>query len=155
MSRDRRGFHYALEPVRSKTGWELDQAISELARINQAQAAQARQLDTLHQGYAQARAAAQAQRVQNAALHIDAQRLAYGYMSQLKQQLVMAQQQLSELEQEQTEAMDQLNRLRRFADNLDRHRDEAGREHDLHLAKQASLQADDAWLQRNYRKKTP
>jgi hypothetical protein len=153
MSRDRRGFNYALEPVRSLTGWDLNDKLRELSELNAAVDAQQQNVDTLASHLAAARTEILRLRHADRPLDIVAQRNAHAFLAQVDRQLTLARQALAESLRKQEAAMAEIKRLRRFADNLDRHKDEAGQAHDQQQALRAFLQADDAWLQRTQRRK--
>ncbi|MTW06360.1 hypothetical protein, partial [Pseudoduganella ginsengisoli] len=90
MTRDRRGFHYALEPVRQVTDWDIDQIGRELAPLNDAVAGHERKVGGLQQALSAAQSALMAQRRANAVLDVTAQRAAHGYLVQVQQQLAAA-----------------------------------------------------------------
>lgn len=150
MSRDRRGFSYPLEPVRSMTAWEIDAIALELAAHNAALDKQQKETDQLRASLAEARARVAGQRQPLALLDIGAQRIAHAYMLQVQQQLLAAQVALSEKTEARDEAWSRLVVARKFADSLDRDKDEAGRQHDQRVVKHEYQQSDDNWLQRQH-----
>lgn len=154
MTRDRRGFHYPLEPVRNMTEWELNDMTRELAAQNEAAAAQQYLVKHLSDCLATARANVIAQRQAQALLDIHAQRLAHAYMVQVQEKLVTENEKLRHLQKERDDTFKKLNELRKFAESLDRNKESALEEHDRNMVKQAYQQADDSWVQRiHWRKK--
>ena len=154
MSRDRRGFDYALEPMRSITEWDMNDVARELAAHNAAVDAQQEKVNQLSNSFAAARSDVLLQRQTQATLNIDAQRLAHGYMAQVQQQLATENAQLHEMQQERDDTLARLNALRKFADSLDRNKETAAEEYDQKIVKQNYLQSDDSWLQRLHWRKT-
>lgn len=148
MTRDRRGFQYALEPVRSLTEWEMNDVARALASINAATDTQQNRVNNLSLCFASARSEVIVQRQNQASLDIDAQRLAHAYMLQVQQQLVTENEKLRHMQRERDETFVRLNDMRKFADSLDRDKESAAEEHDQKVAKQSYQQADDSWLQR-------
>jgi hypothetical protein len=154
MTRDRRGFSYALEPVRSMTAWEIDAIAAELAPLNAA-AAQARQkVDLLAASFDAARFDAIAQRGPQAVLDIAAQRRAHGFMLQVQRRLREETAALHQAEEERDAAHQRLVQARKFAESLDRDKEAQAGEHDQQVAKQDYQLSDDNWLQRIHWRKT-
>ena len=153
MSRDRRGFAYALEPVRSMTAWEIDEIGRSLAEHNAALDQQQRAHDQFGASLAAARQRVIAQRQPNTVLDIGAPRIAHGYMLQVQQQLQAAQLELHALRQQRDATWARLTEARKFADSLERDKDAAGAQHDQRVVKQQYLQSDDNWLQRQHGRK--
>ena len=154
MTLDRRGFSYALEPVRSMTAWEIDGIAAELAPLNAAAAAAAQQVDTLAASLAAVRADAFAQRQAQAILDIDAQRRGHAFMLQVQGQLQQARIALSAAEAERDAVHQRLVQARKFAESLDRDKETQAGEHDQKVAKQDYQLSDDNWLQRMHWRKT-
>ncbi|GAB2842881.1 hypothetical protein GCM10027277_07700 [Pseudoduganella ginsengisoli] len=154
MTRDRRGFHYALEPVRQVTDWDIDQIGRELAPLNDAVAGHERKVGGLQQALSAAQSALMAQRRANAVLDVTAQRAAHGYLVQVQQQLAAARDALRACADERDAVQARLLEARRRADSLERDRDAALAEHDLATARRAFQQADDIWLQRLHWRKS-
>lgn len=150
MSRDRRGFTYALEPVRSMTAWEIDEIALELAAHNAALDKQQKETDQLGASLAEARARVAGQRQAQALLDIGAQRIAHAYMQQVQQLLLAAQVALRELKDARDATWARLVDARKFADSLDRDKDAAGEQHDQRVVKHEYQQSDDNWLQRQH-----
>lgn len=154
MTGDRRGFDYALEPMRSVTEWDMNDVARELAAQNTALHSQQGKTDQLSNSLALARAEVIQQRQVQAVLNIDAQRLAHAYMLQVQQQLIIENAQLRSMQQERDETIVRLNGLRKFADSLDRNKEAAAEEYDQKIVKQGYQQVDDSWLQRMHWRKT-
>lgn len=148
MTRDRRGFHYALEAVRSMTAWDIDGIAAELAPLNTAVAAQESRVAALAAGLAAARQAVVAQRQAEARLDISAQRLAHGYLLQAQGRLRHEQQQLRAMTAQRDAVYARLLEARKFADSLERDKESALDEHDRNTAKRSYQESDDNWLQR-------
>jgi hypothetical protein len=155
MSRDRRGFTYALEPVRSMTAWDIDRIALELAEHNAAVSTQQSRFDQLCARLADARARVIAQRESQALLDIDAQRNAHGFMRQLQLLLLKAQAELLTAQQTRDATLERLVQARKFADSLDRNKETAAAEHDARVAKATYQEADDNWLQRQHGRQQP
>jgi hypothetical protein len=154
MTHDRRGFHYALEAVRSLTEWEINDVALLLAEQNASTDAQQKRVDGLSHSLAAVRADVIAQRQNQALLNIDAQRRAHAYMEQVQQQLIKESAHLRAILQERDKTFARLNESRKFADNLDADKESAAQEHDKKIANQTYLQADDGWLQRLHWRKS-
>jgi hypothetical protein len=154
MTRDRRGFTYALEAVRSMTAWDIDEIANELATLNAAASAQQKKVDGLSASLAAARAQVIAQRQVQAILDIDAQRLAHAYMLLVQQHLQLESAQLRTVLGERDATYTRLIEARKFADSLDRDKESAADEHDQKMVKQGYQQSDDNWLQRLHWRKS-
>lgn len=154
MTRDRRGFSYALETVRSLTDWELNDLVRDLADLNKTTDQQQARVRELSGQFEAVRSAVIAQRQQDGALDIDGQRRAHAYLLQVQQRLIIAQQQLQELETQREALMQKLNGVRKFADSLDKNKAVAAAEHDKKIANQEMILADDNWLQRLHGRST-
>lgn len=154
MSRDRRGFEYALEPMRSITEWDMNDVARELAAQNAAVDAQQEKVTQLSDTLDAARSEVILQRQMQALLSIDTQRVAHAYMAQVHRKLVTENVQLQGMQQERNDTFERLNGLRKFADSLDRNKESAAEEYDQKIVKQAYLQADDSWLQRLHWRKS-
>lgn len=148
MTRDRRGFQYALEPMRSMTEWEIADLAREYARLNSAVAARLRRVDALSAALAAVRTDVLGQRKTHAVFKIDAQRMAHAYMNQVQQNLLRENAELSQAQQERDACFAQLTNARKFADSLERDKESAAAEHDQKLLRQDYQQSDDNWLQR-------
>jgi hypothetical protein len=154
MTRDRRGFTYALEPVRTKTAWEIDQIAGDLARLNAAVNVQQGKVDALAASFAAARSDAIAQRQVQAVMQIDAQRVGHAYMLHVQERLQRETVELRATLHERETVYTQLVEARRFADSLDRNKEAAADEHDQKMVKQGYQQSDDSWLQRLHWRKS-
>jgi len=155
MTRDRRGFNYALDPVCRLTEWEMTDIGRALSALNNDVAAQQKKVDALADCFAAARTEVIGQRQQNAILNIDAQRLAHSYMLQVQRQLQAEAGSLRQIEEERDTVLGNLNRVRKFADSLDQNKQKAAAEYDREMAKKEYQQTDDNWLQRMHWRKTP
>jgi hypothetical protein len=150
MTRDRRGFRYALDGVRSVTGWKIDELTLELAqRQGEADAQQAR-VDALTNEFRTARTGLLARRGSQALLDVGAERGAYAYLVRLQQTLAAAAGELRALNARCDETRAALLEARRFADSLERDREAALAEHDLAMARRLFADADDNWMQRQH-----
>lgn len=150
MTRDRRGFRYALQPVLSMTSWQVDQIAHELAGHNAAVRQQEAKVGQLAGALGAARDAVMLQRQSAARLDIDAQRNAHAYMLQVQQLLLLERAALRELEQERDAVHARFVEARQLADGLERDKETAAAEHDLAVAKRDYQQSDDSWLQRQH-----
>lgn len=150
MTRDRRGFQYALQPVLSMTSWEVDQIAHELASHNALVREQEVQVGQLAATLGAARNAVLHQRQDAARLDIDAQRNAHAYMLQVQNLLLAARATLRELERERDAVHARFVEARKLADGLERDKEAAAAEHDVAVAKRSYQQSDDNWLQRQH-----
>ncbi len=150
MTRDRRGFQYALQPVLSMTSWEVDQIAHELAGHNALVREQEAKVGQLAAALGAARDAVLQQRQDSARLDIDAQRNAHAYMLQVQQLLLAERATLRELEQERDAVHARFVEARKLADGLERDKEAAAAEHDAAVAKRSYQQSDDNWLQRQH-----
>jgi chromosome segregation ATPase len=150
MTRGRRGFHYALDPVRSLTEWELNDIVRELADLNAEVNAQQSEVKRLSAAFDSTRSQAMQQMQSRDALDIQAQRLAHAYMLELKRQLLTANGKLREKQQERDTVLEKLTQLRKYADNLDQDKDSECKKFDDKAARQGYVEADDNWLQRTH-----
>ena len=154
MTRDRRGFRYALDPVRSVTGWKVDGLMLDLARHQESHDACRQGVDRLAAEFAAARTRVLAQRALNARLDVAAQRSAHAYLLQVQARLAVASAELEELRRQCDGVRAELLEARRYADSLDRDRDAALVDHDLASARRGFVVADDDWMQRQHWRKT-
>jgi hypothetical protein len=150
MTRDRRGFRYALDGVRSATGWKIDELTLELAQRQGEADAQQGRVDGLASEFRTARTQLLARRQAQALLDIGAERGVYAYLVRLQQTLAAASNELRTLQARRDETREALLEARRFADSLERDREAALAEHDLAIARRQFADADDNWLQRQY-----
>jgi hypothetical protein len=144
---DRRGFEYQLEPVQRKTDWDLNDVAQELARINREVQEQERKLQRLTEEFSAVQAS-WAKQLRSERLNVDMQRFTYAYLGTLQDKICLNRDGLRTLEQNRDAALARSHNLRKFADNIGRHRDEAVREHERRMADLAYKDADDIWLQR-------
>lgn len=154
MTRDRRGFTYALEAVRSMTAWNIDEIANELAARSDAARVQQEKVNTLSANFAAARTQVIAQRQAQALLDIGAQRLAHAYMLQVQQLLQKENAQLKTVLDERDATYTRLVDARKFAESLDRDKETAVDEHDRKMVKHSYQQSDDIWLQRLHWRKS-
>ncbi|MFZ6756293.1 hypothetical protein ACO0K9_03670 [Undibacterium sp. Ji50W] len=155
MTKDRRGFHYALDPVLKKTEWEMNDLFQDLAEHNAKVNQQQLKVDSLDQAIASARMDLMKQRQHAAIINIDAQRMAHNYMLQIQRQQKEESIQLREFVVTRDEAQLKLNEVRKFVDNLEKNKEVVGNEFDQEAAKKEYQLSDDNWLQRmHWRKST-
>lgn len=155
MTRDRRGFEYALEPLRNVTDWDMTDAAVELAAQNVEVNSQQNKVTKLSTSLSLARSEVISQRQYQTVLHINVQRLAHAYMLQIQKTLILATRQLTNIEKERDKTLYRLNELRKLAESLDRNKEQAVEEYDQSMTKLMAQQADDNWLQRLHQKKAP
>jgi chromosome segregation ATPase len=149
---DRRGFRYELEPVQRKCDWDLNDVVLKLTDVNRSVSEQEQRVQKLTHEFSQVKEDWNSQ-LKTGQLNIDLQRITYGYLSQLQDRISQKQIHLKSLEQERDTVIQRSHELRKFADNLEKHRGDALREHERKLAEVAFKDADDTWLQRiNWRK---
>lgn len=154
MSVDRRGFVYALEPVRSLTAWEIDEIAAELAPLNAEAAAAAQRSAQLQGQFAAARAEVMQQRSGQAALDISGERRAHEYMVQVQRMLQLALIAQREAEDARDAVYKRLVEARKRAESLDKDKEHHAGEHDQKVAKQGYQESDDNWLQRIHWRKS-
>lgn len=152
MTRDRRGFNYALDGVRSVTRWKIDALTLELAERQGEADDQQRRVDALTGEFRTGRTQLLARREDRATLDIGAERGAHAYLVRLQQAIAAATAELRTLHERCDETRAALLEARRFADSLERDRDAALAEHDLALARRLFADADDNWMQRQPRR---
>ncbi len=146
MAHDPRGFSYALEPLRSKCDWDLQQLRVDLARINDRvhnQIGEVRERETRL-----ASATVEFGRRHNKAriIFADKQQLEHAYLSQQATQLQRAQKMLIELEAERDLVLEKVHKLQKFTDGLEENRDEEIKNYTKVIVKAEIAEADDAWL---------
>jgi flagellar biosynthesis chaperone FliJ len=154
MTHDRRGFQYALDPVRSLTGWKVDELTLELAQRQAAVDAQQRRVDALAADFKAARMRLMAQRQAQAVLDVGAERGAHAYLVRVQTMLAAESAALGSLQARRDETRTALLEARRRADSLERDRDAALAEHDLATARRTFVDADDNWMQRQHWRKS-
>lgn len=154
MTKDRRGFQYALEPVLKMTEWEMNDLFQELAEHNAKVNEQQLIVDDLNSLIASARIELLKQRLDKAVINIDAQRLAHNYMQQMQSRQQQASLQLQEVIQARVEVQKKLNEVRKFVDSLEKNKETIGSEFDQETAKKEYQLSDDNWLQRMHWRKT-
>jgi hypothetical protein len=150
MTRDRRGFRYALDGVRSVTRWKIDDLTLELARRQGEADDQQKRVDGLAGEFRAARTQLLDRRAARAPLDIGAERGAHAYLVRLQQALAAASAELRTLRERCDATRAALLEARRFADSLERDRDAALAEHDLAVARRLFAAADDDWMQRQH-----
>ncbi|MBV8464757.1 MAG: hypothetical protein JO218_02320 [Burkholderiales bacterium] len=154
MKRDPRGFRYALEPLRRKCGWELEDARLTVVQLSD-EIAQVRERIATLQGQLDAELVAVAERQgRDRVIHIDQHLLAASYIASLRWQVDSAHGQLAELENKRDEAINEVHRLQKLSEGLDEHRDEAIEEYARALGTAAIVEADDAWLRGTHWRRT-
>lgn len=145
-----RGFRYSLQPLRTKCNWDLLALQQDLSHCRQdIKACQdlAWQLETdrncaldrLSQLHAQQRT-----------FFADSQRLLHAYIDQQTQALSKAKAKLDQHEVRRDQLVAEIHRLQKFADALEQDHSDSVREHLRGQDKQASQEADDAWLRRKF-----
>lgn len=150
MTRDRRGFRYALDGVRSVTGWKIDELTLELAQRQGEADAQQGRVDTLADEFAAARTGLLDRRAGQAPLDVGAERGAHAYLVRLQQTHAAALAELRILRARCDETRAALLDARRLADSLERDREAALAEHDLAMTRRLYADADDNWIQRQH-----
>jgi hypothetical protein len=151
MTIDRRGFEYALEPVRTYTDWDITNASLDLARQNNLVNAQHRIVNQLSDSLHIVQSRVTAQRQTHSLIDISAQRLAHAYMVQLQTSIAKENATLEKIKTERDEIELKLSSLRKFAESLNQDRKTALAAHDLSVNKLVMQVADDNWLQQHRR----
>lgn len=147
MMRDQRGFEYQLEPLRRRCEWDLNEVTLALAALNSDLAGQEGRADALARQMAQV-SAELAQRAHSGVLNLELHRLGHSYLNHLHERLHQKRQRVQQLQHQRDELIQRSQRLRKFSDGVEQHRDEALRDHASGMARVAFKDADDIWLQR-------
>lgn len=153
MTRERRGFRYALDGVRSVTGWKVDELTLDLAHCQGEVDAQQGRVDTLTSQFTAGRRRLMTQRQAQAVLDAGAERGTHLYLMQLQHSLAVESARLQALSAHCDSVRSALLEARRLADSLEQHRDSALAEYDLVLARLQYAEADDSWMQRQHGRK--
>ena len=153
MSRDRRGFQYSLEPVQVKTEWEINEAVTGLAKLNRLSEERSKHLDLLTFRLARVRADQTKRANEQATFDITSHRTQRAYLAQLQQTVDQQKAALEEVDRQRDGAMVQLAALRRYADGLTRDREACVLEYDLKVSNRQYQMADEGWSQQSFWKK--
>ncbi|MFZ6659032.1 hypothetical protein [Undibacterium sp. TJN19] len=148
MTKDRRGFHYALEPVLKMTEWEMNDLFQDLSEHNVRVDLQQEKVDHLNNAIASARKELVSQRQRSSLINIDAQRRAHNYLLQVQGQCQTENSHLERVIKDRDEVQMRLNEIRKFADSLEKNKETVGHEFDQETAKKGYQLSDDNWLQR-------
>ncbi|HEX7640596.1 MAG TPA: hypothetical protein VF472_00140 [Burkholderiaceae bacterium] len=146
MKREPRGFHFTLEPLRTKCDWDLQRMNLELAQLNG-------RIDEQNELIRQRRADLAAsvsefteERNKTQVIYADRQRLAHEYLARQAKQLQVAEKILADLEMEREIAVAILHRQKKLADELEENRAEEIKDYAKMKAQTENAEADDAWL---------
>jgi hypothetical protein len=146
MKSEPRGFQYALEPLRSKCGWELQDLQQTLTRCNSEIRDQTLIVKQWEERISVASNELARQQEGSQVIYIDKQIIARAYIARQLQQLALARKLLTQLETTRDETIRSLHRLQKFADGLEEHREEEVKDYVQVLGKASIVEADDAWL---------
>ncbi len=154
MKPEPRGFRYALEPLRSKCDWELQDLQQTLAELH-------RKIDDARQVILEcqeqlsaATADLSRQSAESQVRYADRQNIAQNYIAQLSNRLRGWRKDLKELERQRDDTVAELHRLQKFADGLDDNRTEEMKEYAKTLGNTDMAETDDAWLRGMNRRKS-
>ncbi|WP_284620591.1 hypothetical protein [Aquabacterium humicola] len=147
----KRGFRYALEPLRVKGEWELAEMQVRLADCNRAldevQVVVERLTDEVRSQFDASRTVS----APSDAMAAEVQSMRRAYLGLLSRRLESAERDRGRIEDRQREIAERTTRMQRFNDGIERHRDEQWQEHLKGLDVQAGKEADDAWLRGRHR----
>lgn len=146
MKREPRGFQYALDPLRKKCDWELQDLRQALGCCNREIAVQNQIMAQCKQRIAAASEDLVAQQGPAQIIHVDKHFVAHDYIAHQLAQLAIARKTLAKLESECEEIKQNLHRLQKFTDGLEEHREDEVKEYAKTLGKISIVEADDAWL---------
>ena len=147
----KRGFKYALEPLRVKGEWELAEMQVRLADCNRALDEVQTVVERLTDEVRSQCDASRTEAAKRDMLAVEVQSMRRAYLGMLSRRLTSAERDKGRIEGRQREVADQTTRMQRFSDGIQRHRDEQWHEHLKGLDVQAGKEADDAWLRSRYR----
>lgn len=150
MSGDRRGFHYALEPLQRLTQWQLDEKARDLSEQNARVEAAQQHLDRLQADIEATRRELLRRMEPPALLDLDVQRRTFAYLCQLQNPAQTARDDLRTATATRDETLAQLIELRQRSEGLEKHREAEAAVYDQHQARQINLAADESWLQRRH-----
>jgi hypothetical protein len=145
-------FHYALEPLRLKSEWDMDAAQRELAQVSEQVRAQQSAVDELTAAYNEAREGRRPATPQIAPLMLQLRSMEQAYLQQAAHRVLNASRRLDELSQEQQRSLQQTVKLHKYRDNLDRDRSQRQDEHRRSVDASIARDAEELWLQRHHGK---
>lgn len=148
MSRDRRAFRFALQPVYTSAQWKIDEILALNAGLRQALALLESQAAELATAIVRSGSELLASEGSAGLIDIDARRRANGYLVHLRTRQASLEPELSAARQAWDDGVARLRLARQFAEGLERHREAALSEHDETIARQGYQSASDDWLQR-------
>jgi hypothetical protein len=146
MKREPRGFRYALEPLRLKCDWELQEQQIKLAELNRKIAELEYEVAHYESMVADASADLLLQQGKARIIYADKQQLAQAYIAHQAQLAARARKACAELAAEREKCTRDLHRLRKFADGLDENRMDDIKEFAVTIDRAESAETDDAWL---------
>jgi len=148
MSRDRRGFRFALQPACTRAEWEIDSIQADNAILRQAFNNAEATAASIESAIAAADAHLLANQGTNTLIDVDARRRALVYIGHLQGRLTDARQAVEDARRAWDEGLARLRVARQYAEGFERHRQTALAEHDAMVARQDYQAASDDWLQR-------
>lgn len=141
--KDRRGFRYPLEPLRTLCELDLNRLRGDLAQVSSRVHAQQ---ETVTQLNAQLELQCAAARDTGAILSIELRRMQHAHVHRVAQTLWRAETHLQAVEQERDGVVQASMRLTRFRDGVEDHRSGKLTEFDRETAARELRDADDHWL---------
>lgn len=146
MKRDPRGYRYSLEPLRTKSGWEIQELQQSLARHNKkiGEKSHAVQQCETHLASISNEMASKLAREQ--IIHADQQMVVNAYLASQHNLLAGMREELRHLDSQRDDVLQQLRRMQKFSDGLDEHRGEDAKNYAKEMEKNNMVEADDAWL---------
>ena len=146
MKRDPRGFRYALEPLRLKCDWEMQDIQVKLAELNRQIEELEREIQVYTSRLADAAADLARQHSKAQVIYADKQQVAHAYITHQAQLAARARKLSAELTAERDKATKDLHRLRKFADGLEENRMDDIKDFSKTRDRADSAETDDAWL---------
>ena len=146
MPADLRGFEYALEPLRQRQQWRVDELLRALASLQRSVVETETGLEQLRAQYKdQSRAAADAAKMR---LDVNAYRQGLRWLTALQAAMQEENTKLQALLEERAEVHAAYVTQQQKLDAMDQHRDDCIADYALEQSRRASAQADQDWIMR-------
>lgn len=146
MPTDLRGFEYALEPLRQRQQWRVDELLRALARLQKSIVETESGLERLRAQYKdQSRAAADAAKMR---LDVNAHRQGLRWLTALQARMQEENAKLQDLLRGRAEVQAAYVTQQQKLDAMDQHRDDCIADYALEQSQRVSAQADQDWIMR-------
>ena len=146
MPTDLRGFEYALEPLRQRQQWRVDELLRALARLQKSIVETESGLERLRAQYKdQSRAASDAVKMR---LDVNAHRQGLRWLTALQARMQEENAKLQDLLRGRAEVQAAYVTQQQKLDAMDQHRDDCIADYALEQSRRASAQADQDWIMR-------